>query len=92
MGRVTPGEAVRSRIFADGGRLRDVSQCMGIMRANGPPTAPTRMTKILILSVSAGNGHVRAAQALEAAVQSTPPHTAVPSACWWWSAAWAPRA
>jgi processive 1,2-diacylglycerol beta-glucosyltransferase len=47
------------------------------MRANGPPTARTRMTKILILSVSAGNGHVRAAQALEAAVQSAPPHTAV---------------
>ncbi|QGW84533.1 MGDG synthase family glycosyltransferase [Variovorax paradoxus] len=35
------------------------------------------MTKILILSVSAGNGHVRAAQALEAAMQSAPPHTAV---------------
>ncbi|HWT21361.1 MAG TPA: galactosyldiacylglycerol synthase, partial [Variovorax sp.] len=35
------------------------------------------MTKILILSVSAGNGHVRAAQALEAAVQASPPHTAV---------------
>ena len=50
---------------------------MGIMRANGPPTARTRMTKILILSVSAGNGHVRAAQALESALQSTPPHTAV---------------
>ncbi|MEJ1168898.1 MGDG synthase family glycosyltransferase [Variovorax sp. CCNWLW235] len=35
------------------------------------------MTKILILSVSAGNGHVRAAQALEAAMQSAPPHAAV---------------
>ncbi|MET3439323.1 processive 1,2-diacylglycerol beta-glucosyltransferase [Variovorax paradoxus] len=35
------------------------------------------MKKILILSVSAGNGHVRAAQALQTAVQSTPPHTAV---------------
>jgi processive 1,2-diacylglycerol beta-glucosyltransferase len=35
------------------------------------------MTKILILSVSAGNGHVRAAQALEAAVQAAPPHSAV---------------
>jgi processive 1,2-diacylglycerol beta-glucosyltransferase len=35
------------------------------------------MTKLLILSVSAGNGHVRAAQALEAAAQSFAPHTAV---------------
>ena len=35
------------------------------------------MSKLLILSVSAGNGHVRAAQALEAAAQSMSPHTAV---------------
>jgi processive 1,2-diacylglycerol beta-glucosyltransferase len=35
------------------------------------------MTQILILSVSAGNGHVRAAQALEAAVRAAPPHSAV---------------
>ncbi|BEP59045.1 glycosyltransferase [Variovorax sp. V118] len=36
------------------------------------------MTKLLILSVSAGNGHVRAAQALEATLaQSFAPHTAV---------------
>ena len=35
------------------------------------------MAKLLILSVSAGNGHVRAAQALEAAAASFAPHTAV---------------
>lgn len=34
------------------------------------------MGKLLILSVSAGNGHVRAAQALEAAAQSFARHTA----------------
>ena len=34
------------------------------------------MTQLLILSVSAGNGHVRAAQALEAAARSFAPHTA----------------
>jgi len=34
------------------------------------------MTQLLILSVSAGNGHVRAAQALEAAALSFAPHTA----------------
>ena len=38
------------------------------------------MTKLLILSVSAGNGHVRAAQALAATAQSlAPPCTAVVS-------------
>lgn len=35
------------------------------------------MSKILILSVSAGNGHVRAAQALAATVPALGPHTAV---------------
>ena len=35
------------------------------------------MSKLLILSVSAGHGHVRAAQALEAAVAAMPPHQAV---------------
>jgi len=35
------------------------------------------VAKLLILSVSAGNGHVRAAQALEAAASSFAPHTAV---------------
>jgi processive 1,2-diacylglycerol beta-glucosyltransferase len=34
------------------------------------------MTTLLILSVSAGNGHVRAAQALDAAARSFAPHTA----------------
>lgn len=34
------------------------------------------MTRLLILSVSAGNGHVRAAQALAAAMPSFAPHTA----------------
>ena len=34
------------------------------------------MTRLLILSVSAGNGHVRAAQALEAAARSFAPHRA----------------